>query len=223
MSENQYPKSMNTFLKKFKSLKVGTLVPGFLRSSLLILLITVFTIMGLMAAGIIPYAKFTREIIEITIYPKAIEVNGLYVYENPFPVTVLQGLRIPFPDSPFQIPPATVQVSEIDNTGNSIIRRLPVNWIGGIPYFSTRIPSNGTTYVRVTFRQRTTENKGIYLLKTTAPWIRPLEHGMYILKPKNIKITGSNYPLKGKDELYFERKEFYPLKNWIFSWEAKKQ
>lgn len=48
------------------------------------------------ALGLVPLARFTRERIELEVRPGALVVDGRYVYENPLPLPVTQGLDVPF-------------------------------------------------------------------------------------------------------------------------------
>jgi hypothetical protein len=48
-------------------------------------------------AGILPIVRFTEEQIDIRIYPDYVLLHAIYVYQNPFPFPVVQGLSVPFP------------------------------------------------------------------------------------------------------------------------------
>lgn len=178
--------------------------------------------LGWSAAGLIPAAQFQRERIEITIQPDSILVHGLYVYANPLPWPLTQGLRVPFPLEKGQAPPATVTVRAVDPQTGEEGAPLQVMWIGGNPHFSVRIPARGSSWVRLRFEQYTPQHSATYLLTTTQPWGRPLESGEYFLHPRGVQLTNSSYPFDQNDCLCFRRRNFMPEQEWRFSWLLKK-
>ncbi len=193
----------------------------FARSTSWLLLGVVFIPLGLLSAGVIPAAQFQRERIEITVREDSLEVNGLYVYSNPFPVPVPQGLKVPFVERAGQLAPATVSVVEVDpRTGNDRAA-LQVLWVNGLPHFTARLPARGVTWVRVRFRQQASTQTATYLLTTTQPWRRPLDAGEYILHAEGVSITSSNYPFDRPDCQCFARRQFMPRLDWSFTWTAK--
>ena len=175
----------------------------------------------LICAGLIPVAHFTGERIGITVRNEAIDVDGLYSYENPWPIPVSQGLSIPFPESTTRLPPATMAVEEVDLGTGRALRELPVYWVVGKPRFAVRISAFGSIHVRVRFTQRAATGSATYLLTTTQPWGLPLQRGEYILRPLDVRITGSNYSLDGQGHLSFVRERFMPEKEWSFTWHAE--
>jgi hypothetical protein len=48
-------------------------------------------------AGFVPVVRFVRERIDIAVHPDEVRVVGQYVYKNPWPFPVTQGLSIPLP------------------------------------------------------------------------------------------------------------------------------
>ncbi len=48
-------------------------------------------------AGFYPIVRFPEEQIDIDVYPDHVWVKGIYVYRNPFPFPVIQGLVTPLP------------------------------------------------------------------------------------------------------------------------------
>ncbi len=171
-----------------------------------------------MSAGVIPSVRFIRERIEVTVHPESIDVNGLYVYANPLPVPWLQGLRIPFPVDASHPAPATVEVSEVDPRTGKDLAPIAVLWFGGEPHFSVRVPAFGAAWVRVRFTQFTLTRSATYLLTTTKPWGRPLDRGEYFLRPRAVRISGSNYPFNREQCFCFARQQFMPDKEWRFAW-----
>jgi len=87
----------------------------------------------LTSAGLIPALQFTRERIVVTIRPEAIDVNGVYVYSNPWPKPWTQGLLVPFPVDASHPAPATVSVVELDPRSGAEVRTIPVLWIWSGP------------------------------------------------------------------------------------------
>ncbi len=173
---------------------------------------------ALTLAGIIPAVRFTRERIEVTVHPESIDVNGLYVYANPLPIPWLQGLRVPFPTDASHPAPATVEAREVDPATGRDLGGLAVRWFWGEPHFSIRVPAFGEKYVRVQFSQFSATRSATYLLTTTQPWGRPLEYGEYVLRPRGVRIAGSNYPLDGQGCFCFARRHFMPDRDWRFTW-----
>lgn len=185
-----------------------------------LLLLAIAAMITLVFAGLIPAVRFSRERIEVTVRPEAIDVNGLYVYTNPLPIPWVQGLRIPFAADAYQSEPATVQVSEEDESGAEL-RPIAVYWLSRGPHFDLRVPARGAARVRVRFTQYCRGGAGAYLLTTTRPWRQPLEHGEYRLRPSGVRITGSNYALEAAPTLRFARERFMPEKEWKFTWAAQ--
>lgn len=173
---------------------------------------------ALALAGIIPAVRFTRERIEVAVHPDSITVDGLYVYTNPLPFPWSQGLRVPFPTDALHPTPATVEVREVDPATGKNSGPLAVLWFGREPHFSIRVPAFGTKHVRVRFTQYSPTRSATYLLTTTRPWGRPLEQGEYVLRPRGVRITASNYPLDGQGCVCFARRHFMPDQDWTFTW-----
>ncbi len=170
------------------------------------------------ASGLVPAARFTRERIDITVRPSAVEVCGLYVYENPWPFPVTQGLAYPFPVDDSHPAPVSIQVTEADPADGSDLRVVPTFRLGGTPRYSIRIRPGGVAHVRVRYVQPAYVPSATYLLTTTQPWGRPLEHGEYVLNPMGVRILESSYPLDGPEPHSFVRRDFMPDKDWRFSW-----
>ena len=108
----------------------------------------------LAAAGVIPALRFTRERIDIAVRRESFAVDALYVYRNPWPFPVAQGLRIPFPDDADLGRPATVEVVEMGGAPDLPERPIPVYWSGGEPRFAITAAARAEATVRVRFTQR---------------------------------------------------------------------
>jgi hypothetical protein len=175
----------------------------------------------LASAGIVPVARFERERIEITVHPRSIAVDGLYIYRNPLPLPWSQGLSVPFAVNDTQMPPATVGATMLDPATGAELRELTVRWIFGVPRLEVPLPAGGDAHVRIRFSQRATGGTATYLLTTTAPWGRPLERGDYLLHAEGVRIFASNYALEGTTGGSFVRERFMPERDWTFRWSAK--
>ena len=166
---------------------------------------------GLLVTGLVHATSFPRERIELTIYPEVLEVNGLYVYANPWPIPMSQGLKTPFPVDALHPRPASVAVSEVRPDGEIPLRTI---WFNDEPHFTVNIPARSEIKVRVRYRQLA-KGSGTYILKTTQPWGRPLEHGEYLVETRGVRVTHSNYPLTGKG---FTKDHFMPQMDWHLQW-----
>ncbi|MBI5623528.1 MAG: hypothetical protein HY924_07110 [Elusimicrobia bacterium] len=172
----------------------------------------------LLLFGVLPTARFTRERIEVTVRPSSIEVEGLYVYANPWPIPVTQGLKYPIlSDEPHPLPDS-VLVTEADPGTGEDLRVIPTLRLGGTPYYSVTLPARASRHIRVRYSQRARGGSGVYLLSTTGAWRRPLESGEYLLKTVGVRITSSSYPLDGPGASSFARRSFMPDKEWEFTW-----
>ncbi|MBI5883749.1 MAG: hypothetical protein HZB91_11670 [Elusimicrobia bacterium] len=189
-----------------------------LRNAATLLAAAVLAWCCLLAFGILPTVRFTRERIEVTVRPSSIEVDGLYVYENPWPVPVTQGLKYPILSDDLHPLPDSVLVTEADPATGEDIRIIPTLKLGRTPYYSVRLPAKGIRHIRVRYSQQARETRGAYLLTTTQPWRRPLERGEYLLKPVGVRVTSSSYPLDGPEAFSFVKQSFMPDKEWEFSW-----
>jgi hypothetical protein len=170
----------------------------------------------LFLAGLLPIVRFAGERIDIAVYPSEIQVTGLYVYRNPWPVPVTQGFTIPLPvDSDHPVP------TELQASRASPAMPLPVRSILGRPGFELAFRPFEEVHVQVQYRQFAPTRTARYLLTTTQPWRRPLEHALYTVGLHGVVLTHSSYPLgPGKDgRLVFERTSFMPGEDWRLGWE----
>lgn len=165
--------------------------------------------LALLFSGVLPVVRFSGEYIAITVRPEAVDVDGLYIYSNPWPFPWVQGLQIPFPVDAEHPVPATVRAWE---TGAGPSREIRVLWLNGAPHFSILVPAHGSRHVRVSYTQWARNRSATYLLTTTRPWGRPLEWGEYRLIPQGVEIARSNYPAQ------FRRLDFLPQQDWFFEW-----
>jgi hypothetical protein len=166
--------------------------------------------------GLVPAVRFTREEIVIDVYPDRIAVRGSFTYENPFPVPIAQGLFFPVPVDERHFRPSSFTV-----TMESPVRReIPVHGRGERSRFDLYLGAGDEADILIRYDQRVERGSATYVLTTTRMWRRPLDAGVYRLKPRGVRITGSNYPLLPDPGggLYFERKGFMPPEDWSFSW-----
>lgn len=166
----------------------------------------------------VPLVRFTRERIEVTVKPASIEVDGLYIYENPWPVPLTQGLKYPILSDDLHPIPDSVLVTAADPVTGKDLGPVFTLKLGKTPYYSVRVPAKGLRHIRVRYTQEARGPSGAYLLTTTQPWRRPLERGEYLLKPSGVRILSSSYPLDGKEPFSFVKSSFMPDKEWEFEW-----
>jgi hypothetical protein len=166
-------------------------------------------------SGVIPTVHFTSERIDVHIYPDEIRVNGYYFYKNPFPFPVQQGFTIPFPIDKDHPEPMEVHVERRTPVKEEIRLRHLFGNTGFDAYFA----AHEVAEIRVSYHQKAGGMNATYILKTTQPWGRPLESGVYTLYPHDTVIESSNYPLDlpGKTP-GFHKTGFMPDKDWQFTW-----
>jgi hypothetical protein len=170
-------------------------------------------------AGFLPIVHFVRERIDIAVYPEEVRVEGFYVYRNPWPFPVIQGFSIPLPvDATHPMPTGLTAMRPAPEAEPISLRHL-----FGQDGFELRFRAHEEVQVVVRYRQLAPTRDARYLLLTTRPWRRPLEHAVYTLTPHGIALTGSNYTLRLDDQgtLGFERTNFMPPDDWRFRWEVQ--
>lgn len=171
-------------------------------------------------AGVLPIVHFVRERIDIAVYPEEVRVEALYVYRNPWPFPVAQGLSIPLPvDATHPMPTELTAIRVVPDAGP-----VPLHSILGQNRFELRFRAHEEVQVVVQYRQLAPTRDARYLLLTTRPWGRPLDHAMYTVTPHDVALTGSNYPLRSNAQgiLGFERTAFMPSDDWLLWWEVPK-
>jgi hypothetical protein len=168
-------------------------------------------------AGFVPIVRFVRERIDITLAPDEIRVTGRYVYRNPWPLPVTQGLTVPLPVDADHPVPTELIVTRLTPAPEA----LPIRILLGQVAFELRCGPQEEIQVAVSYRQHAPTREGRYLLTTTGPWRRPLEHAVYALHGEGVRLTASNYELSrgAGGEWEFERTRFMPVMDWRFSWE----
>ena len=168
--------------------------------------------------GILPIVRFTEEQIDIRIFPDHVVMQGTYVYQNPFPFPVVQGLSVPFPIDSDHPTPIQLLTRQLDPEPKS----LKTRYLLGRHRFNVFFKANERIQIAVEYRQQTPQQNATYLLTTTRPWKHPLRKGLYRLLPQQVAVTGSNYALEssGIDHFKFERQHFMPQDDWYFSWKV---
>ena len=171
--------------------------------------------------GGFPSVRFVSEVIRIQADGRRIVVEGLYRYQNPFPFPVSQGLSCPIPAGDGLGPVEELLVQQPPANSEESPPLLPVRWIKGAGYFGLTVPGRSEVELRVHYTQATTGGIGRYILTTTQPWGRPLEHGRYELELNGVRLTRSNYALQslGAGKYAFEKVDFMPEEDWIFETE----
>jgi len=169
-------------------------------------------------AGLLPIVRFVRERIDITLEPDEILVTGRYVYRNPWPFPVTQGLTVPLPVDADHPMPTELTVTRL--TPTPVV--LPVRTLLGQVIAEVPFGPNEEILVGVRYRQHAPTREGRYLLTTTRPWRRPLEDAMYTLRVEGVGLVGSNYALEriAPGSWAFERTQFMPPADWRFAWEV---
>lgn len=167
------------------------------------------------ASGVLPTARFLSERIDVHVYPEEIRVNGYYIYKNPFPFPVVQGFTIPFPVDQDHPAPGEVRVERL----MPVKEAVPIRRAFGNTGFETYFSAYEEAEIAVSYRQKAGGMQATYILKTTQPWGRPLERGVYTLFTHGTAIVSSNYPLdlSGKAP-GFQKTGFMPDKDWQFTW-----
>ncbi len=167
------------------------------------------------AAGIIPLVHFTSEKIDVHVYSEEVRIDGHYFYRNPFPFPVMQGFSIPFPTDVDHPEPFAVQAERLSPAKETLMLRRIFGKTGFELYFS----AHEEIEVTVTYRQKSRTGNATYILTTTRPWGKPLDHGVYTLSSHGAVIVTSNYPFNlDNNVLGFYMSNFMPEKDWQFAW-----
>ena len=170
----------------------------------------------LFLSGLLPVVRFTEERIDITVYPDHVRVRGTYVYDNPLPFPVIQGLSIPLPVDRDNPAPVLIRITKL----MPVHEPFPVRYLLGAYRCEIPVPAHSDVMVMVEYMQYAPNGKAHYLLTTTRPWRRPIERGAFRLIPEGVEIMNSNYLLIPLDAgvLFFQREDFMPTEDWDFSW-----
>jgi hypothetical protein len=152
-----------------------------------------------------PLALFTEETITIDLFRDRIRVDATYVYSNPLPLPIRQGLTIPLP--PGHEPIFMV----LSRDGHP----LPLRHLFGAWRFELPLRGNETATVRLRYEQYAPARRATYLLTTTAPWHRPLDRGSYVIHANGLHVLESSYALTHDT---FTRRRFMPREDWEFVW-----
>lgn len=164
-------------------------------------------------SGAFPIVRFTGEAITFHVAPHQVRIDALYIYENPYPFPVRQGLWVPLPSGP----------EPVDLTLHRGSTPIPIRFIAGRYHFELPFEPRERAKVRLRYRQYAPGQNAQYLLRTTRPWRRPLGHGHYIVTENDVRILGSSYPLTrvAADRLEFARTEFMPERDWELRWRLR--
>lgn len=171
-------------------------------------------ILGLMASGLLPLLRFPSEEITIALSPLAFRVDATYHYENPLPIHWTQGLAIPIAEGPHQGAPYAI---EAWTEGPGLEQAaLPIKRVMGTYHADLSVPARSSLTLRLRYRQRAELNQGVYLLRTTRAWRRPLREARYTLETPCARLLESSIPLEGASTRLLD---FMPDRDWSFSWE----
>jgi hypothetical protein len=169
-------------------------------------------------AGLLPIVHFVRERIDIAVYPDEIQVEGLYVYRNPWPFPVVQAFSIPLPvDARHPMPTELTATRLLPDAGS-----IPFRNLLGRDAFELSFHAHEEVQIAIQYRQYTPTRDARYLLATTRPWRRPLDHAVYTMTLHDVRLARSNYALRSNPQgvLGFERTGFMPQEDWQFQWEV---
>jgi hypothetical protein len=170
-------------------------------------------------AGLLPIVHFVRERIDIAVYPEEVRVEGLYVYRNPWPFPVAQAFSIPLPvDVSHPMPTELTAARLVPDAGP-----IPLRNLLGRESFELPFRAREEVQVIIQYRQYAPTRDARYLLTTTGPWRRPLDHAVYTLTLHDVGLARSNYALRSDTQgiLGFERTGFMPQEDWQFQWEVR--
>lgn len=200
-------------------------------------------------SGFLPIVRFTRERIEVYVHPGSINVVGYYVYRNPYPFPVVQGLSVPFPVDQDHPMPVDISMKRLSRGGTDAAGRatldllrmdtadagrsslcaqegepVPMRYFPGAHHVELRFLPREQVVVRLCYTQKAYVKNGTYILSTTRPWRAPLEEGVYRIYPSNVRITSSNYLLTEQEKgvLGFARSGFMPEADWNFRWDRSR-
>ena len=143
-------------------------------------------------------------------------VEGYYYFSNSSSTEVTQIIFYPFPDKDnLGIVDSVSVYNTFTNKELSIISK---NNSGiSFPIFIDRY---GFVKLKIVYRQSLKGNFAEYILTTTKIWGLPLEMASYkLFVPDKIKIDSISYPAdsvktdKVRDIYYFNKKNFFPKKN----------
>jgi hypothetical protein len=169
-------------------------------------------------AGLLPIVHFVRERIDIAVYPEEVRVEGFYVYRNPWPFPVVQAFSIPLPvDASHPMPTELTATRLVPDAGP-----IPLRNLLGRDAFELPFRAHEEVQVIIQYRQYAPTRDARYLLATTRPWRRPLDHAVYTLTLHDVRLARSNYALRSDTQgiLGFERTGFMPREDWQFQWRA---
>ena len=170
-------------------------------------------------AGLLPIVRFVRERIDIVVYPEEVRVEGFYVYRNSWPFPVVQAFSIPLPvDAGHPMPTELTTTRLVPDAGPVPLRNLL-----GREAFELSFRAHEEIQIIIRYRQYAPTRDARYLLATTRPWRRPLDHAVYTLTLHDVRLAWSNYALRSDTQgiLGFERTGFMPQEDWQFQWEAR--
>lgn len=189
----------------------GYLVAPTLGLLLLLLALLCFT-------GFVPVVRFVRERIDIAVHPDEVRVEGRYVYRNPWPFPVTQGLSIPLPVDAAHPAPTEIGAARVAPAAEPI----PLRNLFGQTGLELQFRPREEVQIVVRYRQYAPTRDARYLLTTTRPWRRPLERAVYTLTLDGVRLLRSNYALQpvSRGVLGFDRTDFMPPEDWIFQWEV---
>lgn len=194
-------------------------------SKIILILIAIFSIIYIIVSysNSVKNIFFYKEIINITVIQgKWVCVEGIYFYKNISKHRQNIGLRTPFPVNKTHHYPSYISLEEIKQGDLKIINYSV--FCGNLFNELNFLPGEEKIIV-LNYKQRTDENNGTYIIKTTRSWKRPLKVAYYnITIPDNLKLISTSYKwdmeekVEGSRIYHYIRKDFFPDKDLDFCW-----
>lgn len=171
-------------------------------------------------AGYCQLPQFVKEKIEITVENNSCLIEGDYYFRNKHSIPIKRSLFYPFPIDSTMLYPDSINVFDVQNNKNISFFRAKT----GI-YFSIVIPPGKTVLYKVSYRQKTTNNKIEYILTSTQKWGEALKKADFIIKLcSNFELKYCSYKYDDKQKIKnhiiykIHKENFMPKKNLIIEW-----
>ncbi|MCD6112970.1 MAG: DUF4424 family protein [Bacteroidales bacterium] len=169
--------------------------------------------------------EFYKEDLSFEIKNNYFYVDGIYHFCNVSDKPLKNILLYPFPQDSAYGHIDSVQIEEIGNKKNVLIRYNNKNAL-----FKVNLESYGIKKYKIAYRQKLLEQKAEYILTTTQQWNKPFENASYkLIVPKSLEIDSISYKEDSikiiQDKIYYfwKKKNFMPYKNFIVYFKSPKK
>lgn len=176
-------------------------------------------------SGYFTSVRFDRERIEVQACRGSIRVKGLYHYTNASRLPAILTLKVPFPVDHDHPQPDWFALCESGEDGRAGEEIAPVVR-GSDVSFRLIFRPHEAKWILLEYSQPSQVPRGRYLLTTTRPWRRPIEHADYVLRiPREFSLLSSNYPVRSEpaaaawQAFTFSKTDFFPDRDWEFAWD----